>query len=198
MQTVRTEGIILQALKFQDFDQIVTLFTPNDGILKFMVKGALNPKQGKAALTMPLSRAEFIYSQGKSELYSCREISMLNSHLAVRDNILTLEASFDILTAIRYTQLPHKPAPDLYKLLLIYLEKMTLVADPKVLSASFRLKTLRHEGLLNLEFDESFTDQEKEILEFLATCRSFAPFAALNIPPSLCQKVRRLFENLAC
>ena len=140
MQT-RTEGIILQATKFQDFDQIITVFTPGDGILKFMVKGALNPKQGKAALTTPLSRVELIYLQGKSELYSCREISMLNNHLSLRENVVLMEAAFDLLQAIRSTQLPHKPAPELYKLLLIYLEKLPLIPDPKILSTSFRLKT---------------------------------------------------------
>lgn len=195
MQTRRTEGIILQATKFQDFDQIVTLFTPEEGILRFMVKGALNPKLGKAALTAPLSRAEFIYSQGKSELYPCREISMLNSHLNLRENVLIMEAAFDFLQAIRATQLPHKAAPDLYKLLLIYLEKLPLIPDPKVLSTSFRLKTLRHEGLLNLS-TTPFSEEERSFLDTLANSRSFNQLAALSVTPVLWQKVRRFFDDL--
>jgi DNA repair protein RecO (recombination protein O) len=200
MSTYRTEGIILQAVKFQDFDQIVTCFTGEEGILRFMVKGALNPKLGKAALTAPLSRAEFIYSKGRSELYSCREISMLNSHLALRENVLIMESAFDHLQAVRATQMPQKGAPELYKLLLIYLEKLPLIPDPKVLSSSFRLKTLRHEGLLNFDSSHfsSFLDVECELLYALATLRSFAELAELRVSPMLCQKVRHLFEELTC
>lgn len=201
MSSDRTEGIILQATKFQDFDQIVTCFAPEEGIMRLMVKGALNPKLGKAALTAPLSRAEFIYSRGRSELYSCREISMLNSHLNLRENVLTMEAAFDLLQAVRATQLPQKAAPELYKLLLIYLEKLPLIPDPKVLSTSFRLKTLRHEGLLNFDASHfsSFSESERELLYLLATSRSFAELAELRVTPMLCQKVRSLFsEILAC
>lgn len=193
--TYRTEGVILQATKYQDFDQIVTLFTPEEGLLRFMVKGALNPKLGKAALTAPLSRAEFIYARGRSELYSCREISMLNSHLNLRESELMLEAAFDLLQAIRATQMPQKGAPELYRLLLIYLEKLPLIPDPKVVSTSFRLKTLRHEGLLNLD-EISFSEEERELLTILANARSFASLSELRVTPGLCQKVRQLFLEL--
>jgi DNA repair protein RecO (recombination protein O) len=193
MQTHRTEGIILQATRFQDFDQIVTLFTPGEGLVKFMVKGALNPKLGKAALTAPFSRVECVYTKGKSELYSCREISMLNAHLSLRENVLVMEASFDLLQAIYATQLPCKPAPELYKLLLIYLEKLPLIPDPKVLAASFRLKTLRHEGLLTLE---TFGENERELLYLLSTSRSYSQLASLTLSPTLYQKVRRFFDEL--
>lgn len=224
MQTFRTEGIILHTLRFQDYDQILTVFTPGEGILKMMVKGAFSQKNGKGAKTAPLSRAEFIYARRKGELFSCREISMLNPHLNLRLNIELLEAASDILQATSCSQMPHKAAPDLYKLLLIYLEKLAVLPDPQVLSTSFRLKILRHDGLWHLPsscttcqeplqtryflagesfcrrhappFTIEFSDEEGKTLEELAYAQTFAQLAKVFLPLEMPFKVKQLFQDL--
>jgi len=224
MQTYRTEGIILQALKFQDYDQILTIFTPGDGILKLMMKGAFSHKNGKGTLTAPLSRAEFIYTRGKGELYACREISMLNQHLNLRQTLALLEAALDLLQTVYRSQVAHKAAPDLYKLLVAYLEKMMLVPDPQVLASSYRLKVLRHDGFLHLgekcsscqaplpvrfcSQGESFCRQhappgslefsaaEATTLELLAYAPTLSHLTAGQVSPELARKIRQLFEDL--
>ena len=223
MQADRTEGIILQAIKFQDYDQIITVFTPADGVVKFFVKGALRPKYNQGALTAPLSRAEFVYKRGKSELLVCQEISMLNQHLSLRQDIDQLEAAFDLLLALISSQLGDTPAPDLYNLLVSYLEKLAIHSDPWALAASFRLKILRHEGRLGLSqncahcntalqtlyFSEGecycrshappgsqeFDPEEIELLLALAYCRTHGQLAALTISSALRHKIKLLFQS---
>lgn len=223
MQTIRIEGLIIQSVKFQDFDQILEIFTTHSGILKLIVKGAFSKKQGKGAMTSPLVRAEFIYLPRKGEIHACREISLLNSHLKLRERLEVLEASIEMLKAIHETQLPNKPAPDLYQLLIRYLEKMPLVSDPYALAASFRLKLLRHEGFLGLSnqctscgiplstlhivegesFCRShaphhhleFDKDEAPLLFHLALCRSFTELSKTQVNPEFRHKVLQLFQS---
>jgi DNA repair protein RecO (recombination protein O) len=224
MQAFRIEGIILQAIPFQDFDQILTVFTPEEGIIKMFVKRAFSSKNGKGTLTAPLSHAEFVCTAGKSDLYSCREISMYNQHLKLRESISTLEAATDFLQALLKSQLPQKPVPDLFKLLNIYLEKIPVCVDPYALAVSFRLKILRFEGLLGLgpictqceapldhnfaadgesfcqkhapPYALEFTQTEAELIEVLAFSKNFSQLCPIKIDPEFFHKIKLLFHDL--
>lgn len=155
MQTYRTEGVILQACNFQDYDQILTLFTHDEGIVKLIVKGANRPKQRGGAITTPLTRLEIEYSKGRNEIQKCQSLSLLNPHLNLRNHLPALEASCEIIKSIQRTQQPSVPAKNLYVLLNRYLEKIPDFNDPFILSASFMLKILRHDGLFTIAPQET-------------------------------------------
>lgn len=219
---LKTEGIILNGVKFQDYDQIITIFTPSEGILKLIVKGGL--RVGKENLTSPFTRAEFIYIRKKSELCTCKEISLLHQHLSLRKDIDTLEAASELLQAIIATQMPQKMAPEIYQLLASYLEKLPHTSSPFTLATSFKLKVLRYEGLLHLKshcsschiplnakslfegetycFEHAppssldFTEEEALFLDCLALARSYGELFLTTPDPLFHQKVKRLFLEM--
>lgn len=184
MESYRSEGVVLHALPFRDFDQILTIFSKDEGIVKLMVK--------KASATTPMSQIEFVYTKGRSEILKCQEVSVLNLHLNVRKSLPHLEAACDLLRAIQASQWAGRPAPDLYKLFVIYLNKIPNASNPYIYAASFRLKILKHEGLLN-ENITGFSQQDAEVLSSLAFCRSMSELANLTISSSLFQKIQTLF-----
>lgn len=171
----KIEGLILKTLDFQDYDKIIQVFTENQGILSLIVKGANRPKQKKINQVLPLIQAEFIYKEGRSDVKSCVELSVLNYRLQLRDSLPLMEASFDMINAILKTQLQGMQAPALYQLLKSYLDKLSSMQDPITLSTSFRLKTLRHEGQL----DSTLT---------CATCKSSIELATLFQGETFCEK----------
>lgn len=221
MQAYRTEGIILQALNFQDYDRILTVFTSHEGLIKLFLKGANRPRMGN--VTSPLTRAEFVYTLGNSDLYSCREISAITQYLPLRQSLATLEAAGEILKATLTSQLANVPAPDLYTLLSSYLEKLPLMRDPQALVASFCLKLLRHDGLFSPEsvcavcqrpleeyyivsgeafcpqhappYSLQFPQEEMTLLLQLAYCRTFAEVAHLQLSNELRQKIAQFFSS---
>lgn len=223
MDKFRTEGIIVNALTYQDYDRIISVFTPEEGLIKFFFKGAISTKKGGPATTSPLTVVELIYTKGKSELLPCREISILNPHLALRQNLPTLQAACELLHIINVTQLPGKPSPDLYHLLLTFLNKLPTAHDPATLSASFRLKTLRHEGLwrdytkcdlCHHELEDCFimhnevfchrhspphalqlSPSERDILQLLGFSRDLPLLTSLPMTESLSSKIRQLFDD---
>lgn len=219
----RTEGIILKAFNFQDFDKILTVFSPEMGLIKLVVKKA-NSKKMTGHMTMPLTRAEFVFTKGNSELLKCQEISLVNAHLPLRDDLDSLEAACEILQVILDSQAANTPSPDLYALSAYYLNKIGTASNPHLLTSSFRLKVLRHDGLLGLgdvcagcmaPLKTSFVsagqcycvahaphhaikldEEELTIATILAYCQTLSQIQDIELTPELREKIKKLFLEL--
>lgn len=150
MNSLKTEGIILQAITFKEADQILTIWTP-EGLLKLIYKGALSKKRGGGALTAPLQLAEFVYVHTRGDLGACREISIINPYAGLRLRLELLESAGEMASAILASQHVDAPAPLLYRLFVLYLENLAAAKNPFLLSASTKLKILRHEGMLSID-----------------------------------------------
>ena len=192
MEIHRTEGVILQAHDFKDYDQILTLFTTNRGLLKLVYKGGKSIRRRGGNVTSPLTRAEIIYVEGKSDLHRCRDISTLNHYLELRQSIESIQAGCELMRSLLRSQLVEKPSPLLYQLFLSYLDQLTHYIEPRILVASFQLKILRHDGLLGDE-EPFFSDDEKDLVHSLAFCRSFKELKSLSFNLEFNQKVERFF-----
>lgn len=148
MEWLRTEGIVMQMIPFQDADAIFTAYTPDLGFAKFVLKYAMSSRQREKGVPSPLTLTEFIYRRTNSDLFSCKEASVLETFNALRDRLNLMEAGGLLLQALHQSQPPGKASDKLYRLLLAYLDKLPQVDDPKVLVGSFKLKILRYEGVL--------------------------------------------------
>lgn len=225
MQTRHTtQGIIVKAVPYQDFHRIITLFTPDKGLVSLFVRGAFTAKKAGGGSSTPLSTVEVTYKEKVTGLHECEEIDTLDMRLDVRQNLQSLEAACAMLRAINQSQSHEKEAPLLYQLLNFYLGKLPQTPNPAVISSSFLLKTLRHEGLLTFtsicsscqmplesasivegEFlcrrhpspSGLFLDPTEYTLAYvLALCDSYSQLAALDLPPSFQQKIEHLFQQL--
>lgn len=222
MAIYKSEGIALQTIKFGDYDQILTLFTPHEGLLKMMVKGAYGRKHSNG-LDL-LAQAEFVYAKRQSALVVCQERKILNSHLSLRKSLLTLESACAMAKAVLDTQFEQKPAHQLYSLLICYFKRLAASINPAALTSSFLLKLLRSEGLFGLtphcsvcfaDLHEhfissgesfcqkhapaqaaSFTLFEAESIFTLAFSRSFADIEKSPLEDSLKAKIESLFASL--
>lgn len=224
MEILQTEGIIFNVLNYQDYDLILNVYTKKEGLMKLIVKRGASQKTKKGVVLSPLARAEFVYTKGKSSILKCREISMLNHHLKLRQNLDWIKLAFNMIHAIRISQTELNPAPDLYKLFLNYLEKIPSIHNFYTMESSFYLKTLRHEGLLgDYSFCHickealkncyvfqgesycsqhapaqalAFAEEEAHILHQLAFCPTFARLNEISINQEFNSKVGILFHSL--
>jgi len=188
-----TEGLICHALPFQDHDLILTAFTEKEGMVKFFLKKAFLRKEWKGALS-PLTRVEFIYTQGKGELLSCRDISLLNLHLKLREKLQWLEAALEIVSALRIAFIAPYPAPLVYQLCVRYLEALPFIQDPFPAVSGFRLKILKHEGLFSFQNQFIFSEEEQKVVEQLAANRSLSALNAFALTPVLHKKILQFFN----
>lgn len=151
MTEQKEEGIVLKATDYKESSRIVSLFTKHSGMISLIVKRLSPRKPTLINLTTPLCRAEFIYRKGRSSLFTFIDGSILDLHLPLRKSYLYLKTAGNCLKMIHTTQLPEKPAPKLYHLLSLSLKNMPLFSDPSALHCLFKLKLLKHEGLLSID-----------------------------------------------
>jgi DNA repair protein RecO (recombination protein O) len=215
----QTQGIILSTLNYQDYDVILTVFTPDRGLVKFFFKRGNSKKQRQGCSLDPLTCAEFIYSKGKGDLLLCTEISPINAHLEIRKDLKYLEAGCNLLRTIQQTQFPEKSSPPLYQLLLRYLGHISKMNAPENLDLSFRLKVLRHDGIFGITpfcttckiplkehcvFEREsfcpshaptgsllFNEEEANLILVLAYCRSLTEIPDSPIDPVFREKIDR-------
>jgi DNA repair protein RecO (recombination protein O) len=214
----RIEGIIFQVLNFQEKDQIIKVFTAEHGLIKLFVKNA----HSKHLVSSPLTRAEFIYLEGKTDLWKCQDISLLNFHLFLRQDLRFLQTAFDFISVIQLSQPEQKAVPDLYTLFLRYLEKIPFISSLDLLVSSFRLKILKYEGLFGLQSNCSvceaplkahhvfegeafcprhasptsiiFSEEEFMQVNLLAHCRHFTELNTIEMDGILKEKISVYFK----
>lgn len=78
---IKTEGLVLKTVKFQETSLIVKIFTETHGLLSFMVNGVRSSKaQNKAALFQPLTFLELVvYFRDNKNLLRLKEYK--NAHI---------------------------------------------------------------------------------------------------------------------
>ena len=133
-------GIVLRSFNYKEKSRIISLYTRSSGVI------SLISRKAQPHLTTTLCYGEFLYSKGRSDLYSLKEGKSLNMHLPLRASFDLLQTASKMLQTILDTQFPEKPSPNLFDLLLTYLHH--LPKNPDALYTSFLLKLLKHEGQL--------------------------------------------------
>ena len=108
MSERREEGIVLKSTPFKDADRIVTVFTPNQGVLSFIVKRLSKNRPAMVNLTTPLCRGEFIFKTGRSQLHRFIDGTILDLHLPLRQSYERLDYGAKMLSAILTSQMPQE------------------------------------------------------------------------------------------
>lgn len=219
-----TEGIILKTTSYRDYDLILTIFSPAHGLVNLLFKGGNSQRRKKGAATSPLTCAEFSCRKGIGPLWFVNEISVIASNAAIRTSLSALEAAGVMTRAVERSQSAEQPAENLYRLYSKLLELIPASPQPEVLSASFLLKLLRHEGHIGsverchqcraslktclLFKGESFCHEHapsgalpfdsEETITFrtLTHSRSLAELHMLHLPASLREKINLVFEQI--
>jgi DNA repair protein RecO (recombination protein O) len=223
MQKMQAEGVVLQSIPFKETQRIVALFTPHEGVMKLILKRGATGKHGQGYGIEPLSRIEVVYAQGRSDLFPCFETVVLDAYLPLRSRLELLQAACEMVQAVSCTQQPGKPASELFQLLTAYLSRLPDVRDPRALSSSFKLKTLRFEGVFAAPFLCSrcatplngtsfhvreevycaqhalspalpFAQEERDLMLLLAFGRDFSILRDLALEEELVKKISELFD----
>jgi DNA repair protein RecO len=198
MEVLHTEGIVLQTLRLNEADQLATVFSQNAGLIKLVIPRGFSGSRGKRSVLDPLTKAEFIYRVGQSELYRCQETTVLTRFDKLRQNQALLETAAAMLEAVRSSQMVDKPSPELYQLLNIFLVRLGDFSNPRVALCGFLLKVLKHDGLLAWDRQDAdsiiLSPEEWETIQNLSDWRNIAQLNSLEVTPELESKIKALFS----
>lgn len=148
-KTLDTEAVILRSIRFGEADRIIHLYTPNDGRVGAIAKGARKTKSRFGARLEPFSRGQFTLRIGKGDLLAVSGVETVDPNGGLRTSADSLDwgaRACDAVSRLLDGPDPHTTA---YNLLVNGLA--TVAADPskatKACQLSFRLKLLVAAGL---------------------------------------------------
>ncbi len=195
----KTEAIVLKTSPYGDYNQIVTFYTQDFGLVKCAAKFSRSPKNKLSALLAPFNELEAHFLLRNRDLETLQSAALIHPHLELRSSLETLEAASLCLDALLKTQLPGKSAPLLYALLRKYLTLIPEAVSPEALSASFLLKLLKHEGVLAFEEDNflpGFSRDNAAILLSLGIAGSGSFLKEIHPPKETLEIAKGLFDRL--
>jgi DNA repair protein RecO (recombination protein O) len=140
-------GIILRSRLLTETSLIVHWFTPNFGRIATIAKGARRAKSPFLGKLDLFYEADFSFSRSRrSDLHILREVSLRQTHGALREDILKLRRAAYAGGFIEQTTETETPLPTIFELLQKFLETLCLKSSPQIIFA-FELKLLRELGL---------------------------------------------------
>ncbi len=144
---MKDEAVVLKSVQYRDHQRIITLLTRHHGIVSAHARRISQKDLKMHNLCSPLCYGEYILSKGAKDLYHLYDGHTIDTHHDVRGSFDHLSVACELLNLLARTQLPGKPSPPLFAMLLGYLNALKTSGEPHALELSFALKLLKHEGL---------------------------------------------------
>jgi DNA repair protein RecO (recombination protein O) len=141
-------GLILRTRPLTETSLIVHWLTPNFGRIATVAKGARRPKSPFAGKLDLFYLADFSFSRSsRSDLHNLREVSLRETHGAIRADILKLQTAAYAVNFIEQATETETPLPEIFGLLGKFLKCLCEQKSAGQTVFSFELKLLRELGL---------------------------------------------------
>jgi len=149
MALIKSEAILLRSIRYSETSKIMTAFSREEGILKFIAKGARSQKSRYAGMLEPLYAVELVcYKKENRELHTLSQVSIISAPKQLMKNAERMTLALvcaEIISKVNALQQPNIPV---YKLLkdTIYSFDHTAV-NGRLLLLTFQLQLLNPLGL---------------------------------------------------
>jgi len=143
-----TTGFILRTRPLTDTSLIVHWLTPDLGRVATVAKGARRPKSPFAGKLDLFYRCDLSFSRSRSsDLHTLREVSLRETHSALRRNLASLQQAAYAVALLEQTTETETPLPGLYPLFNDWLQHLASAPPAPHLIFGLELKFLHELGL---------------------------------------------------
>ena len=142
----KTEAIVLKHLPLGEADYLVTLYTPNQGRLRAVARGARKIKSRLGGHLEPIMRSSLLVARGQS-LDSVQQAEVLEGFRAVREDLDRLSQAIYMAELVDASTPEGQSNYPIYRLLLETLRSLDGSAAPALLPY-FQLRLLGHSGFM--------------------------------------------------
>ncbi len=217
---IKTKAITLKSTPFKDRSKILQVLTDDLGIISIIVKSLSKKNLNMISFCSPFTISELVIKKNRSDIYSLRDLSLIDANIYLRKNLKYLNAASFMIKAILDSHIFQKKDFNLFLLLKSYLKKISI--NPDAMHLSFLLKLLSNEGFLHLKtkcsncekdaisllngeslcldhsnnFAIKFDIESFKKIFVLCFSKSFSLLKDIEISKSLKEKVNVLFQEL--
>jgi DNA repair protein RecO (recombination protein O) len=145
---LKTEAIVLRSIRYGEADRILHLYTPDNGRLSAIAKGARRSRSRFGARLEPFFHIAVMLHEGRGELHTVTGADTIDSHARLRDSAAALDSAARACDAVSRLFETDDPHPEVFALLGNELSLLDSgVAGPGN-ALAFRLKLLLAVGIL--------------------------------------------------
>jgi DNA repair protein RecO (recombination protein O) len=164
-----THGIILRTRLLTETSLIVNWLTPDFGRISTVAKGARRPKSPFLGKLDLFYLADFTFSRSRrSELHTLREVSLRETHAALRYEIRYLQQAAYCSALLEQTTETETPLPAVYEFLRGLLGHLPKQSPQTQTIFAFELKLLNELGLKPDLAKSKLTPGAKQIISALS------------------------------
>jgi len=167
MKTVRTKGIIIAEKIMSDFDNVLTILTPNIGKIECVAKGSRRPKSLLLAGTQFLCFGEYVLYKG-SDAYSMNSCETIEMFYDIRIDLDKLKCATYLTKIVNDVTTENQ---NNYKVLQLFLNTLYVLANTdrnlEFIQSIFRLRLLSIIGFRPI-IDECKECKTKEKLNYFS------------------------------
>jgi DNA repair protein RecO (recombination protein O) len=147
---LRTEAIVLRSIRYGEADRILHLYTPRNGRLSAIAKGARRARSRFGARLEPFFHVRVVLREGRGDLYTVTAADTVAAHPGLRKHAATLDAAARACDAVARLFETGDAHPEVFTLLG---NELALLASGKAHARpanglAFRLKLLVAAGLV--------------------------------------------------
>jgi DNA repair protein RecO (recombination protein O) len=188
-------GLILRTRPLTETSLIIHWLTPDFGRLATVAKGARRPKSPFAGKLDLFYLADFSFLRSRrSELHQLREVSLRQTHAAIRGEIEYLQQASYCIALIEQTTELETPIPEIFSLLSHLLKHLSQQPPQPQTLFAFEIKLLSELGLQpDLEKDKLPPDL-KQILRILLIS-DWPALARLKLSPAQVTNLRKYLHS---
>lgn len=151
--SLRTEAIVLRSIRFGEADRILHLYTPDQGRIGAIAKGARRARSRFGARLEPFFQIRLVLHEGRGDLHTVTAVDTIDAHAGLRESAQGLDAAARACDAVARLFETGEPHPEVFALLA---NELTLLdggpnrpeAARRGNALAFRLKLLLAAGIV--------------------------------------------------
>jgi DNA repair protein RecO (recombination protein O) len=114
---LKTEAIVLRSIRYGEADRILHLYTPHQGRLGAIAKGARRARSRFGARLEPFFHIRAVLHEGRGELLTVSSVDTITTHGQLRARAATIEAAARACDAVSRLFESSEPHPEVFSLL---------------------------------------------------------------------------------
>jgi DNA repair protein RecO (recombination protein O) len=193
--TESATGIILRTRPFTETSLIVNWLTAEQGRISTVAKGARRSKSPFAGKLDLFYQADLSFVRSRrSELHTLREVSLRETHRALRDELGYLQQAAYCAALLGQVTEPDTPLPGLFGLMQGVLDHLPRQSPLPQTVFAFELKLLAELGLAPDLADSKLTAGARRIAEAL-TANDWLAIARLKLSEAQARELRQFLHG---
>ena len=193
--TGSAQGLILRVRPLTETSLIVHWLTPESGRMATVAKGARRAKSPFLGKLDLFYLADFSFNRSRhSDLHTLREVSLRETHGAIRQDIFKLRQAAYATAFIEQATETETPLPAVYALLREFLGYLCKVKTSPQLVFAFELKLLGELGLAPDLAETNLAAGTKKIAEILAQ-KDWVPGMRLQLTATQIIELRQFLHG---